>query len=95
MDQARDVNGAIKAGWATMTYGTLVGQFPKTHKYLFGNPTLVRIVDSIWEKNPMNMIQQVCMFSTDLYLIYHLLNRIDCMVCNEEVRPREANGYAR
>ncbi|ELR10417.1 hypothetical protein VC83_00506 [Pseudogymnoascus destructans] len=58
MDQARDINGAIGAGWATITYGAVVGQFPAAHKYLFGNPTLVRIIDSIWEKNPINMIQQ-------------------------------------
>jgi hypothetical protein len=63
MDQARDINGAIGAGWATITYGAVVGQFPAAHKYLFGNPTLVGIIDSIWEKNPINMIQQVCMIS--------------------------------
>lgn len=59
MDQARDINGAIKSSWATMTYGALVAQFPSTHKYLFGSPTLVGIVNRIWENNPLNMIQQV------------------------------------
>lgn len=59
MDEARDINGAIQSGWAIMSYGTLVGQFPAAHKYLFGNATLVGIVDKLWDKNPMNMIQQV------------------------------------
>ncbi|KFY43171.1 hypothetical protein V495_04123 [Pseudogymnoascus sp. VKM F-4514 (FW-929)] len=58
MDEARDINGAIQSGWAIMSYGTLVGQFPAAHKYLFGNATLVGIVDKLWDKNPMNMIQQ-------------------------------------
>ncbi|OBT64722.1 hypothetical protein VE03_05892 [Pseudogymnoascus sp. 23342-1-I1] len=58
MEEARDINGAVKAGWATLTYGTLVGQFPAAHKYLFGNPTMVAIINRLWETNPMNMIQQ-------------------------------------
>lgn len=70
MDQARDINGAVQAGWGTMTYGTLVGQFPAAHKYLFGSPTVVGIVNRLWKTNPMNMIQQVCMLSMDLYITY-------------------------
>ncbi|KFY27331.1 hypothetical protein V493_03558 [Pseudogymnoascus sp. VKM F-4281 (FW-2241)] len=58
MDQARDINGAVKAGWAALSYGALVGQFPAAHKYLFGSPTMVGIIDTIWKTNPMNMIQQ-------------------------------------
>ncbi|KFY41502.1 hypothetical protein V494_02966 [Pseudogymnoascus sp. VKM F-4513 (FW-928)] len=67
MDQARDINSAIKAGWATMTYGTVVGQFPAAHKYLFGSATLVGIVDKVWEKNPMNMIQQTAIAAMKKY----------------------------
>ncbi|KFZ04356.1 hypothetical protein V502_10212, partial [Pseudogymnoascus sp. VKM F-4520 (FW-2644)] len=67
MDQARDINGAIKSSWATMTYGTLVAQFPSIHKYLFGSPTLVGIVNSIWEKNPLNMIQQTAYAAIEKY----------------------------
>lgn len=59
MDQARDINDAIKSSWTFMSYGTLVGQFPGTHQYLFGNPTLGSLIDKITDKNPMNMIQAV------------------------------------
>lgn len=70
MDAARDINGAIQSGWTTMTYGTLVGQFPGAHKYIFGNATLVGIIDRIWDKNPLNMIQQVCMLLTCSHTMY-------------------------
>ncbi|KFY52914.1 hypothetical protein V496_08064 [Pseudogymnoascus sp. VKM F-4515 (FW-2607)] len=67
MDQAWDINGAVQAGWSTMTYGTLVGQFPAAHKYLFGSPTVVGIVNRLWKTNPMNMIQQTAYAAMSKY----------------------------
>ncbi|KFY50853.1 hypothetical protein V495_00048 [Pseudogymnoascus sp. VKM F-4514 (FW-929)] len=58
MEQAKDINGVIESSWSFMSYGALVGQYPYLHKYLLGNPCLVRFLDRISNANPMRLITE-------------------------------------
>ncbi|KFY27454.1 hypothetical protein V491_00907 [Pseudogymnoascus sp. VKM F-3775] len=67
MEQAKDINGVIESSWSFMSYGTLVGQYPYLHKYLLGNPCLVKFLDSISNANPMRLITETARVAIDKY----------------------------